>query len=221
MLATADRIGAQFAARGLGTAYGGQSLQEKLAGGSTAMIFGLGIVLVFLILAAQYESWSLPVAVLLVVPFGLLGALLAIIVRGIPNDLYFTIGLVTVVGLAAKNAILIVEFANVLHQKGIGFREAAAQAAKERFRPILMTSFAFILGVVPLVIASGAGAGSRNSLGTGVFGGMLAATILGVFFTPTFYLVISGLSGMFGRKKAPVVGAAPAAAAAHSPDVEH
>jgi hydrophobe/amphiphile efflux-1 (HAE1) family protein len=225
MLATADRIGAAFAARGLGTAYGGQSLQEKLAGGSTALIFGLGIVLVFLILAAQYESWSLPVAVLLVVPFGLLGALLAIIVRGIPNDLYFTIGLVTVVGLAAKNAILIVEFANVLHQKGIGFREAAVQAAKERFRPILMTSFAFILGVVPLVIASGAGAGSRNSLGTGVFGGMLAATILGVFFTPTFYLVISGLSGMFGRKKAPVAveagiaGAAPAAA--HSPDVEH
>ena len=179
----------------------------------------------FLILAAQYESWSLPVAVLLVVPFGLLGALLAIMVRGIPNDLYFTIGLVTVVGLAAKNAILIVEFANVLHQKGMGFREAAVRAAKERFRPILMTSFAFILGVVPLVIASGAGAGSRNSLGTGVFGGMLAATILGVFFTPTFYLVISGLSGMFGKNKAPaaveaaVAGAAPAAA--HSPDVEH
>ena len=118
MLATADRVGLEFAARGLGTAYGGQSLQEKLASGGTAMIFVLGIVLVFLILAAQYESWSLPVAVLLVVPFGLLGALLAIMLRGIPNDLYFTIGLVTVVGLAAKNAILIVEFANVLNAKG-------------------------------------------------------------------------------------------------------
>jgi len=224
MLAAADRTGQEFAARGLGYAYGGQSLQEKLAGGSTALIFGLGIVMVFLILSAQYESWSLPVAVLLVVPFGLLGALLAIMVRGIPNDLYFTIGLVTVVGLAAKNAILIVEFANVLHQKGTPFREAAVRAAKERFRPILMTSFAFILGVVPLVIASGAGAGSRNSLGTGVFGGMLAATVLGVFFTPVFYLVISSLSGRFGKAKVPAVDTAPggvAVAPAHSADVEH
>jgi multidrug efflux pump subunit AcrB len=223
MLAAADRVAQSFAARGLGSAYGGQSLQEKLAAGGTAMIFVLGIVMVFLILSAQYESWSLPIAVLLVVPFGLLGALLAIMVRGIPNDLYFTIGLVTVVGLAAKNAILIVEFANVLHQKGAGFREAAVQAAKERFRPILMTSFAFILGVVPLVIASGAGAGSRNSLGTGVFGGMLAATVIGVFFTPLFYLVVAGLSSRLGRKKE-VAAAAPAGAvpaAAHSPDVEH
>jgi multidrug efflux pump subunit AcrB len=170
------------------------------------MIFVLGIVLVFLILAAQYESWSLPVAVLLVVPFGLLGALLAIMLRGIPNDLYFTIGLVTVVGLAAKNAILIVEFANVLNAKGEPFKEAAIQAARERFRPILMTSFAFILGVVPLVIATGAGAGSRNSLGTGVFGGMLAATVLGVFFTPVFYLVISALASRLGGKR--VAGAA-------------
>ena len=224
MLATADRLGQEFAARGLGYAYGGQSLQEKLAGGSTAMIFGLGIVMVFLILSAQYESWSLPVAVLLVVPFGLLGALLAIMVRGIPNDLYFTIGLVTVVGLAAKNAILIVEFANVLHVKGMPFREAAVRAAKERFRPILMTSFAFILGVVPLVIASGAGAGSRNSLGTGVFGGMLAATVIGVFFTPLFYLVVSSVSSRFGKAKVPVVETAPAGVAvapAHSPDAEH
>ncbi|MFL5506213.1 MAG: efflux RND transporter permease subunit [Gemmatimonadales bacterium] len=224
MLATADRMGQEFAARGLGYAYGGQSLQEKLAGGSTAMIFGLGIVMVFLILSAQYESWSLPVAVLLVVPFGLLGALLAIMVRGIPNDLYFTIGLVTVVGLAAKNAILIVEFANVLHVKGMPFREAAVRAAKERFRPILMTSFAFILGVVPLVIASGAGAGSRNSLGTGVFGGMLAATVIGVFFTPLFYLVVSSVSSRFGKAKVPVVETAPAGVAvapAHSPDAEH
>jgi len=224
MLATADRMGQEFAARGLGYAYGGQSLQEKLAGGSTAMIFGLGIVMVFLILSAQYESWSLPVAVLLVVPFGLLGALLAIMVRGIPNDLYFTIGLVTVVGLAAKNAILIVEFANVLHVKGMPFREAAVRAAKERFRPILMTSFAFILGVVPLVIASGAGAGSRNSLGTGVFGGMLAATVIGVFFTPLFYLVVSSVSSRFGKAKVPVAETAPAGVAvapAHSPDAEH
>jgi HAE1 family hydrophobic/amphiphilic exporter-1/multidrug efflux pump len=160
-----------------------------------------------------------------VVPFGLLGALLAIIVRGIPNDLYFTIGLVTVVGLAAKNAILIVEFANELHRKGQPFREAAVRAAKERFRPILMTSFAFILGVVPLVIASGAGAGSRNSLGTGVFGGMLAATVLGVFFTPLFYVVISALSNRLGKQQAAAPAEVPAGAVApapaHSPDVDH
>jgi hydrophobe/amphiphile efflux-1 (HAE1) family protein len=222
MIAAAENLAnAEFASRGIGYAFGGQTLQEKLAGGKTALIFGLGIVMVFLILAAQYESWSLPVAVLLVVPFGLLGALVAIIARGIPNDVYFTIGLVTVVGLAAKNAILIVEFANELrHQKGMSFRDAALAAAKERFRPILMTSFAFILGVVPLVIASGAGAGSRNSLGTGVFGGMLAATVIGVFFTPLFYLVIGRLSD----RKAPVraadpgLGAIPAPTAAHAPE---
>jgi multidrug efflux pump subunit AcrB len=224
MIAAAENLAnAEYAARGIGYAFGGQTLQEKLAGGKTALIFGLGIVMVFLILAAQYESWSLPVAVLLVVPFGLLGALVAIIARGIPNDVYFTIGLVTVVGLAAKNAILIVEFANELrHGKGMSFRDAALAASKERFRPILMTSFAFILGVVPLVIASGAGAGSRNSLGTGVFGGMLAATVIGVFFTPLFYLVVSTLTGRSTPAPAPLgepaLGAMPAPSAAHAPE---
>ena len=151
------------------------------------------MVLVFLVLAAQYESWTVPFAVLLGVPFGVLGALLGIWVRNQPNDIYFQVGLITVVGLAAKNAILIVEFANELRARGMGIREAAIEAARERLRPILMTSFAFILGVAPLVIASGAGAGSRRSLGTGVFFGMLAATLVGVFFIPLFFAVIRGL----------------------------
>src|SRR5437773_1461006 len=146
--------------------------------------------MVFLVLAAQYESWSVPFAVILGVPFGTLGALLGIWIRNQPNDIYFQVGLITVVGLAAKNAILIVEFANALRARGMGIREAAIEAARERLRPILMTSFAFILGVLPLMLASGAGAVSRHSIGTGVFAGMLFATTIGIFFIPLFFKVI-------------------------------
>jgi multidrug efflux pump len=170
-------------------------------------VFGLGLVIVFLVLAAQYESWTIPFAVLLGVPFGALGALLGIWLRGNPSDIYFQVGLITVVGLAAKNAILIVEFANsIRNRQQRSIREAAVEAARERLRPILMTSFAFILGVSPLVVAGGAGAASRHSLGTGVFAGMLFATSIGIFFIPLFFSVIRGLAeraGGRGRAAAP------------------
>jgi hydrophobe/amphiphile efflux-1 (HAE1) family protein len=187
-------VAAQFEPQGVTIGYSGQSFQERAATGQAGMVFGLGLVIVFLVLAAQYESWAIPFAVLLGVPFGALGALLGIWIRGTPSDIYFQVGLITVVGLAAKNAILIVEFANEIRQQGHDLREAAVEAARERFRPILMTSLAFILGVSPLVIAHGAGAGSRHSLGTGVFAGMLFATSIGIFFIPLFFRVIAGFA---------------------------
>jgi len=154
----------------------------------------LGLILVFLVLAAQYESWAIPFAVLFGVPFGIFGALLGAWLRGMDSDVYFQVGMIAVIGLAAKNAILIVEFASKLHAEGRTVREAAVEAARQRLRPILMTSFAFIFGVSPLVIASGAGAASRHSIGTGVFAGMLVATVVGIFFIPLFYTVIGGLA---------------------------
>ncbi len=192
MMAAVGQAAAPFADRGVAYAYSGQSYQEKLAQGQGNTVFILGIVLVFLVLAAQYESWSIPFGVILGVPFGVVGALIGILLRGVPNDLYFQIGLVTVIGLAAKNAILIVEFANSLRASGHSVFDAALEAAKDRFRPILMTSFAFILGVVPMLIASGAGAQSRHSLATGVFSGMLIATAIGVLFIPLFFYLIAG-----------------------------
>jgi hydrophobe/amphiphile efflux-1 (HAE1) family protein len=199
----------KYAPLGLGYAFSGQSYEE-VQGGTATLVFTMGIIMVFLVLAALYESWSIPFAVLFGVPFGLLGALLGVWIRRMPNDIYFQVGLIVVVGLAAKNAILIVEFANELRAQGLSIREAATEAARERLRPILMTSFAFILGVVPLLIASGAGAGSRHSIGTGVFFGMLFATTVGIFFVPSFFAEIRMLSerGLFKRKR----GATPAAA---------
>jgi len=143
---------------------------------------------VFLILSANYERWTLPIAVLLAVPFGLFGALLFVWLRGFSNDIYFQIGLLVLIGLAAKNAILIVEFAAQKQADGLGPAEAAVEASRLRFRPIVMTSLAFVLGVVPLVVAGGAGAASRQSMGTGVFGGMLAATFIATLFVPLFYI---------------------------------
>ncbi len=145
----------------------------------------------FLILAAQYERWSLPLAVMLALPFGTFGALAAVFLRGMSNDVYFQIGLVTLLGLAAKNAILIVEYAVYKHGEGMSAAAAAIEAARLRFRPILMTSLAFILGVLPLAISHGAGAGARRAVGTGVIGGMLAATFLAIFFVPLFYRLIA------------------------------
>jgi HAE1 family hydrophobic/amphiphilic exporter-1/multidrug efflux pump len=173
-------------------AWTGTAFQEKRTGGSSAQVLGFGMVFAFLILAAQYERWSLPLAVLLAVPFAFLGALLAVWLRGMPNDVYFQIGLVTLVGLAAKNAILIVEFAAQQREQGKTVLEAAAEAARLRFRPIVMTSLAFILGVLPLALSSGAGAAARRSMGTGVFGGMLFATVVGVAFVPLFFRWVSG-----------------------------
>jgi hydrophobe/amphiphile efflux-1 (HAE1) family protein len=184
----------QFASSGLGIGYSGQSYQERASSGDAALVFGIGLLIVFLVLAAQYESWSVPFAVLLGLPFGVLGALLGIWLRGQPNDIYFQVGVIAVVGLAAKNAILIVEFATELRNQGLSVREAAREAARERLRPILMTSFAFILGVLPLAIATGAGAASRHSIGTGVFAGMLVATTVGIFFIPLFFEVIRQLA---------------------------
>ena len=146
--------------------------------------------MVFLILSAQYEQWSLPVAVITAVPFGIFGALVAVWLRGMENDVYFQIGLVTLIGLSAKNAILIVEFAELKYKEGMSAFDAAVEAARLRLRPILMTSLSFILGSMPLVLASGAGAASRHSIGTGIIGGMIGATSLALFFVPLFYYLI-------------------------------
>ena len=170
--------------------WGGTSYQEKRSGGASIFSLVLAVIMVFLILAAQYERWSLPLSVLLALPFGTFGALAAVHLRHMTNDVYFQIGLVTLLGLAAKNAILIVEFALRRHQEGLSTSAAAIEAARLRFRPILMTSLAFILGVLPLAISTGAGAGARLSVGTGVMGGMLAATFMAIFFVPWFFRLI-------------------------------
>jgi multidrug efflux pump len=186
-----------------GYEWAGEAREEVASGSTSTLAFVFGLIFVFLILAAQYESWSLPFGVMMAVPFALLGALVAIFLRGIPNDLYFQIGLLTLIGLAAKNAILIVEFAVELrHKEGLSYFDAAAEAARLRLRPIVMTSFAFILGVVPLAIATGASANSRHSIGTGVIGGTLAATVIAIVFIPMFYYVLSTMSEkLFGGKK--------------------
>jgi len=173
-------------------AWTGQAFQEKRTGTTSAIAFGFGIIMVFLILAAQYEKWSLPLAVIMSVPFALFGALAAVMIRGMPNDIYFQIGLVVLIGLAAKNAILIVEFAAQKRAEGMPVLEAALEGARLRFRPIVMTSLAFILGVFPLVISTGAGAAARKSMGTGVFGGMLAATFIATIFIPMFFSWFAG-----------------------------
>jgi multidrug efflux pump subunit AcrB len=175
---------------GYGYEWTGTTYQEKEAQGHEGVIFGFAAVLVFLFLAALYESWSIPFAVLLALPLGLFGALLGVWLRSYPYDIYTQIGIVTLIGLAAKNAILIVEFARMQHEAGSSIREAAMEAARLRLRPILMTSFAFILGVTPLLFAGGAGGASRRSLGTAVFGGMNAATLLAIFIVPVLYVVI-------------------------------
>jgi HAE1 family hydrophobic/amphiphilic exporter-1/multidrug efflux pump len=191
-IAAVEEMAAKELPPDFGIAWTGTAYEEKKSGGTSGQVLLLGIIFVFLILSAQYERWSLPAAVLMAVPFGFLGALAAVWLRGMPNDVYFQIGLVTLVGLASKNAILIVEFAAQQREKGLSAMEAAAEAARLRFRPILMTSFAFILGVLPLAISSGAGASARRSMGTGVLGGMLVATVLAVAFVPLFYLWMSG-----------------------------
>lgn len=185
---------------GYGYEWAGEAREEKSAGSTSTIAFVFGLIFVFLILAAQYESWSLPFGVILAVPFALVGALIAIFLRGIPNDVYFQIGLITLIALAAKNAILIFEFAVMLRDEGKSFAEAATESARLRLRPIAMTSFAFILGVVPLAIASGASANSRHSIGTGVIGGMLGATVIAVFFIPMFFVLLGKFSERFSKK---------------------
>ncbi len=173
-------------------AWTAQAYQEKRTGNAALFAFGFAIVMVFLILAAQFETWSLPLAVIMAVPFAMTGALLAVLARGMTNDIYFQIGLITLIGLAAKNAILIVEFASQKMEEGMPIVDAALEAARLRFRPIVMTSMAFVLGIIPLVFATGAGAAARQSMGTGVFGGMLMATFVATIFVPLFFTWLSG-----------------------------
>jgi HAE1 family hydrophobic/amphiphilic exporter-1 len=187
--------------KSIGYEWTGISYQEKKVGSQAIYVFVLAVVMVYLVLAAQYESWLLPLAVILVVPLALLGTVAAVAFRGMDNNVYTQIGIVLIIALASKNAILIVEFARELHHQGLSILEAAVKASRMRFRPILMTSFAFILGILPLVNATGAGAASRRSLGTAVFGGMLAATVLAVFFVPVFYVVVQRMSDWrYGKK---------------------
>ena len=180
----------------MGYEWTGMSYQEKRVGGEAICVFALAVLLVYLVLAAQYESWFTPVAVILVVPLGLLGTVIAVAMRGMDNNVYTQIGIVLIIALASKNAILIVEFARELRRARAGrSREAAVEAARLRFRPILMTSFAFILGVLPLVVADGRRRREPAARsGTAVFGGMIASTVLAVFFVPVFFVVFQGLS---------------------------
>ncbi|MGG8471559.1 efflux RND transporter permease subunit [Rahnella sp. PAMC25617] len=198
---------------GYKVAWHGLSYEEKLSGSQTPALYTLSMIVVFLCLAALYESWSIPFSVMLVVPLGILGTIGAVLLRGLSNDVFFQVGLLTTVGLAAKNAILIVEFAKELHEnEGMSVTEAAIEAAKLRIRPIIMTSMAFILGVFPLTISSGAGAGSQHSIGTAVVGGMITATFLAIFFVPMFYVTIVNL---FTRKSKKQEKALPASEATH------
>ncbi|MBA1262883.1 efflux RND transporter permease subunit [Stutzerimonas stutzeri] len=184
---------AQQLPEGVGISWTGLSYEERLSGDQAPALYALSLLVVFLCLAALYESWSIPFAVMLVVPLGVIGALLATMGRGLSNDVFFQVGLLTTIGLTAKNAILIVEFAKDLHEQGLSRFDAAVQACRMRLRPIIMTSLAFTLGVVPLALASGAGAGSSHAIGTGVIGGMVTATVLVIFWVPLFYLLVSSL----------------------------
>jgi multidrug efflux pump len=182
-----EKIAKENLPDGYQIAWTGQAYQEKRTGSAALVAFGFATIMVFLILAAQFETWSLPLAVIMAIPFAMTGALLAVLTRGMNNDIYFQIGLITLIGLAAKNAILIVEFASQKMEEGMPLAEAALEAARLRFRPIVMTSMAFVLGIIPLVFATGAGAAARQSMGTGVFGGMLLATFIATIFIPLFF----------------------------------
>jgi len=188
-MAEMERLAAELPS-GFAVEWTGQSYEERLSGAQAPALLALSMLVVFLILAALYESWYVPLSVILVVPLGLLGAVVFVTLRGLPNDVFLQVALITIIGLSAKNAILIVEFAKQLHERGMDLTEAATHAARLRFRPILMTSLAFMLGVLPLVIASGAAAATQHAIGTGVFGGMLTATVLAVLLVPVFYVVV-------------------------------
>lgn len=187
---------------GVGYAWTGLSYQEALSTNQAPMLYGISLIVVFLALAALYESWSIPFSVMLVVPIGVVGALLATDLRGLSNDVYFQVGLLTTMGLSAKNAILIVEFAvEIMQKEGKTPLEAAVEAAQMRLRPILMTSLAFILGVIPLAISNGAGSGAQNAVGTGVIGGMLAATVLAIYFVPLFFVLVENMLARFKTRR--------------------
>jgi multidrug efflux pump len=175
---------------GVSVAWAGQSYQERLSSGQAPILYGVALIVVFLCLAALYESWSIPVSVLLVIPLGLVGSIFFVTIRGLQNDVYLQVGLITTMGLSAKNAILMVEFAERAERQGKRVIEAAIEAARIRLRPILMTSFAFIFGMLPLALSTGAGANSRIAIGTAVVGGMLTATLLAIFYIPLFFVLV-------------------------------
>jgi HAE1 family hydrophobic/amphiphilic exporter-1 len=209
VMAVLEQVFAESMPREMGFDYNGMSFQEKVAqeGVGAGVIFALSLLVVFLILAAQYESWSLPFSVLLGIPIAVFGAFLAIWLRAFENNIFAQIGLITLIGLAAKNAILIVEFAKLEHEGGKSPAEAALAGARLRLRPILMTAFAFILGVVPLAISSGSGAEARKLLGTAVIGGMLAASLIAIFLIPVSFYVVESLSSRRKEQAAPPEGA--------------
>ena len=191
-----ERLVAQLP-QGFALAWTGQSLQERQSAAQAPMLMLLSALVVFLVLAALYESWSIPLSVMLVVPLGLLGTVAAVMLRDMPNDVFFKVGMITIIGLSAKNAILIVEFARQLHAEGRTLIDAAVTAARLRLRPILMTSLAFTLGVMPLMLASGASAETQHAIGTGVFGGMISGTLLAIFFVPVFFVFVIGTQERF------------------------
>jgi len=195
-----EKIAADLPA-GFAIEWTGQSLQEQQSASEAPMLMLLSMLVIFLVLAALYESWSIPVSVMLVVPLGLIGAMIAVYLRGMPNDAFFKVGMITIIGLSAKNAILIVEFARQLQHDGENLLNATVKAARMRLRPIMMTSLAFTLGVVPLMLASGASATTQQAIGTGVFGGMVTGTLLAIFFVPVFFVTVLTLVDKF-RKKA-------------------
>jgi multidrug efflux pump len=201
---------------GFGLEWTGQSYEERAAGAQTPLLYSLSLLVVFLCLAALYESWSVPTSVLLVVPLGILGAVLATMMRGLERDVYFQVAMLTTVGLSSKNAILIVEFAKQYVERGMDLVPATLQACRDRLRPILMTSLAFGLGVLPLATATGAGSGAQRAIGTGVLGGMVAGTFLGVVFIPLFFVVVRRV---FARRpaEAPLPAPEPANPGAPSP----
>ncbi|KQQ35984.1 acriflavine resistance protein B [Duganella sp. Leaf126] len=202
-MAEMQRLAAQLPA-GFALEWSGASLQERDAASQAPMLLALSMLVVFLVLAALYESWSIPIAVMLVVPLGLIGAVLAVLLRDLANDVFFKVGMITMIGLSAKNAILIVEFARQLRDQGLGLADAAVQAARLRLRPILMTSLAFGLGVVPLMLATGASAETQHAIGTGVFGGMVSATVLAVLLVPVFFAMVLGAAETVARwRRAP------------------
>jgi HAE1 family hydrophobic/amphiphilic exporter-1/multidrug efflux pump len=214
-----EELSAKVLPQSYGFQWSGIAYQEKTAGGSQGVIFGMALIFVFLVLAAQYESWAVPFSVLFGLPIGVFGAFLFVAFFGLVNNVYVQIGIVSLMGLAAKNAILIVEFAKEKHEReGMDLFEASMEGAKLRFRPIMMTAFAFILGVLPLVMAHGAGAGARLSIGIAVFGGMLIASLVGVFFIPMLYVLVQGLAYKVGGKsKVPAIvpDATPTVAGGH------
>ncbi|UJB33475.1 efflux RND transporter permease subunit [Chromobacterium sp. Beijing] len=201
-MAEMERLATQLPP-GFALAWTGQSLQERQSAAQAPMLMALSMIVVFLVLAALYESWAIPLSVMLVVPLGLIGAIGAVMLRGMPNDVFFKVGLITVIGLSAKNAILIIEFAKQLHEEGKSLVDAAVQASRLRLRPILMTSLAFGLGVLPLMLATGASAETQNAIGTGVFGGMVTATVLAIFFVPVFFVVVMSAQARIANWRKP------------------